>query len=134
MGRFVRRDGGRAAGRAGPRSIGRPRFFEHEGQAAWALRLKGYRLLARRYRAPVGEIELVARRGRLLLAVKVKARRDLETAANAIDLRKQRRIARATEHFLAANPQYSDHAIRFDAVLIAPGRLPRPIPDAWRIT
>ncbi len=104
------------------------------GKAAWALRLKSYRLLARRYRAPVGEIELVARRGRLLLAVEVKARRDLETAANAIDLRQQRRIARATEHFLAANPQYSDHTIRFDAVLIAPGRLPRSIPDAWRIT
>ena len=97
------------------------------------LRLKGFRLLARRYRCPVGEIDIVARRARLLIAVEVKARGDLATAAHAIDARQRKRIIRATDHFLAANPSYSDHRIRFDAILVAPGKRPRHIPDAWRM-
>tara|TARA_R110002110_G_scaffold415612_6_gene652019 strand:- start:40414 stop:40782 length:369 start_codon:yes stop_codon:yes gene_type:complete len=104
-----------------------------ERQAALLLRLKGFRVLARRYRCPVGEIDIVARRARLLVAVEVKARGDLETAAHAIDRRQRTRIIRATDHFLAANPSYSDNQIRFDAILVAPGKLPRHIPDAWRI-
>jgi putative endonuclease len=104
-----------------------------ERHAALLLRLKGFRLLARRYRSPVGEIDIVARWARLLVAVEVKARGNLETAAYAIDKRQQKRIARATEHFLAANPFYSDHQIRFDAILVAPGKLPQHTPDAWRI-
>ncbi|MDA0786070.1 MAG: YraN family protein [Proteobacteria bacterium] len=104
-----------------------------ERRAALLLRLKGFRLLARRYRSPVGEIDIVARRARLLVAVEVKARGDLDIAAHAIDKRQQMRIARATDHFLAANPSYADCQVRFDAVLVAPGKLPRHIPDAWRI-
>jgi putative endonuclease len=104
-----------------------------EQHAALLLRLKGFRLLARRYRSPVGETDIVARRARLLVAVEVKARGNLETAAYAIDKRQQKRIARATEHFLAANPFYSDHQIRFDAILVAPRKLPQHTPDAWRI-
>jgi putative endonuclease len=104
-----------------------------ERHAALLLRLKGFRLLARRYRSPVGEIDIVARWARLLVAVEVKARGNLETAAYAIDKRQQKRIARATEHFLAANPFYSDHQIRFDAILVAPRKLPQHTPDAWRI-
>ena len=104
-----------------------------ERHAALLLRLKGFRVLARRYRSPVGEIDIVARRAGLLLAVEVKARGDLATAAHAIDPRQQARIARATDHFLAANPSYASDRIRFDAILAAPGRLPRHIPDAWRI-
>lgn len=115
------------------RQAAEKRGHRAERHAALLLRLKGFRLLARRYRSPVGEIDIVARRAQLLVAVEVKARGDLETAAYAIDKRQQKRIARATEHFLAANPYYSDHHIRFDAVLVAPGKLPRHIPDAWRI-
>ena len=48
-----------------------------ETLAALWLRLKGYRILARRFRAPPGEIDLVARRGRVLALVEVKARADL---------------------------------------------------------
>ncbi len=104
-----------------------------ERRAATLLRLKGFRLIARRYRSPVGEIDILARRARMLVAVEVKARGDLTTAAHAIDKRQQVRIARATDHFLAANPSYAGHHIRFDAILVAPGKLPRHIPDAWRI-
>jgi putative endonuclease len=104
-------------------------------RAALLLRLKEFRVLARRYRCPVGEIDIVARRARLLVAVEVKARGDLDTAAHAIDQRQRKRIIRATDHFLAANPPYSisNYQIRFDAILVAPGKLPRHIPDAWRI-
>ena len=104
-------------------------------RAALLLRLKEFRVLARRYRCPVGEIDIVARRARLLVAVEVKARGDLDTAAHAIDQRQRKRIIRATDHFLAANPPYSisNYQIRFDAIWVAPGKLPRHIPDAWRI-
>ncbi|MBT3398912.1 MAG: YraN family protein [Rhodospirillaceae bacterium] len=104
-----------------------------EQHAALLLRLKGFRVLARRYRCRVGEIDIVARRARLLVAVEVKARADFDAAAHAIDRRQRTRIIRATDHFLAANPSYSDYQIRFDAILVAPGKLPRHIPDAWRI-
>jgi putative endonuclease len=115
------------------RQAAEKRGHRAERQAALLLRLKGFRLVARRYRCPVGEIDIIARRARLLVAVEVKARGDLATAAHAIDKRQQTRIARATDHFLAANASYSEHQIRFDAILVAPGKLPRHIPDAWRI-
>ena len=119
--------------KAGRRQAAEQRGHRAERQASLLLRLKGYRLLARRYRSPVGEVDIIARRAGLLVAVEVKARADLEAAAHAIDKRQQSRIARATDHFLAANRSYSDHRIRFDAILVAPGKLPRHIPDAWRI-
>lgn len=122
-----------AGRRMGDRRQAERRGRRAENSAALLLRLKGYRLLARRYRCPVGEIDIVARRGRLLVAVEVKARDTLDAAAHAIDARQQARIARAAEHFLAANPLYADRDIRFDAVLVPTGGLPRHVPDAWRI-
>ena len=104
-----------------------------ESLAALMLRLKGYAILTRRYRCPVGEIDLVARRGHTLAMVEVKARASAEDAAFAITPHQQKRIARAADHFLAANPRYTDFQLRFDAVLAVPGRWPRHVPDAWRI-
>ena len=54
-----------------------------EGLSAWGLRLKGYRILARGFRVPVGEIDIIARRGRVLVFVEVKARNDLTAAAES---------------------------------------------------
>jgi len=122
------------AGRTAGRQAAQQRGARAERRAALLLRLKGYRILARGYRTPVGEIDLLAARGRLLAAVEVKSRTDRDTAAFSISPRQQARVARATEHYLAANPRYSDYRIRFDAILDAPGRLPKHIPDAWRIT
>ena len=68
--------------------------------AAWWLRLKGYRVLARDFRVPVGEIDLLVQRGQLLAAVEVKARRNHRQAAEAIGPRQRRRIARALRVFL----------------------------------
>ena len=100
--------------------------------AAWWLRLKGYRILARGYRVPVGEIDLVARRGRTLALVEVKARADLLTAHTAISPRQRRRIERAAVSFLQRHPALTHCDVRFDVVLLAPGRRPRHLADAWR--
>lgn len=100
--------------------------------AAWRLRFAGYRVVARNYRSPIGEIDLVARRGRTLVFVEIKTRPSLDEAAEAIRVAQQRRIRNAAEAFLAGHPQFADYELRFDAVLLAPGRLPRHLPDAWR--
>ncbi len=102
-----------------------------EALAAWWLRLKGYRIVARGLRTPAGELDLVARRGRILAFVEVKARPDLEAARAAISPRQRRRIARAAEAFLQQRPAYARLQPRFDAVLIAPGRRPRHLVNAW---
>jgi putative endonuclease len=103
-----------------------------ESLAAWWLRLKGYRILARGFRCPSGEIDIVARRGGTLAFVEVKARPDLRQAGEAISPRQRARISRAAEAFLQRHPQLTPLTLRFDVVLLAPGARPRHICDAWR--
>lgn len=103
-----------------------------ESIAAWFLRAKGYRVLARRWRCPAGEIDLVARRGRVVVAVEVKRRPAETEGAEAIGARQRQRIARAAEAFVARHPGLAGCGLRFDAVLMMPGRWPRHIIDAWR--
>ena len=103
-----------------------------ERLAGWWLRLRGYRILARDYRAPVGEIDIVACRGRLLAFIEVKRRESLDDAAWAITPRQRQRIALAAKAFLQGHPAYRRCDCRFDALLIAPGRFPRHLKDAWR--
>ncbi|MGH6980898.1 MAG: YraN family protein [Stellaceae bacterium] len=110
---------------------------ERRGQRAelisvWLLRLKGYRILARRFRVPSGEIDLVARRGHVVVAVEVKARAALDDAAESILSQQRRRIARAFDHFLARRPDLARLDRRFDVVMIAPRRWPRHLTDAWQ--
>lgn len=104
-----------------------------ETLAAWRLRLAGYRILARRYRCKSGEIDLVARRGRLVAFVEVKRRADEATAAAAIGPRQQQRIARAAENFVLQHRSCDGCDLRFDAVLVAPWRWPRHLPAAWHL-
>ena len=99
----------------------------------WHLRCRGYRVLARRYRVPAGEIDLIVRRGRVLAAVEVKARADFAQAGEAVSARQRRRIARALDQFLAQRPDLRALDCRFDVMLVAPGRLPRHLADAWRL-
>ena len=103
-----------------------------EELCAWHLRLRGYRVLARAYRTNVGEIDIVARRGRSLVVVEVKARGDATAAAEALAPRQQQRIARATEAFLQERPGCAGFDVRFDVMLVAPWRWPRHLRDAWR--
>src|SRR5258705_12941249 len=102
-----------------------------ESRAAVYLIAKGYRILARRWRCPVGEIDIVARRRGVLIFVEVKARDRFEAAAEAVMARQQRRIIAAAEVWLANNPDFGDVDIRFDVVLVAPKSLPRHIMAAF---
>ena len=96
-----------------------------ENRAAAWLMAKGYRILAKRFRTPYGEIDIVARRRNLLVFVEVKARASLDEAAYAVTPRQQRRIVEAAQAWLMAHPEHADFDMRFDAMLIAPRRLPR---------
>jgi putative endonuclease len=103
-----------------------------EALCAWLLRARLYRILARGYRVPAGEIDIVARRGRFVVAIEVKARGSFAEAAEAISLRQRRRVARAFEQFLAGRPDLAALQPRFDVMLVTPGRWPRHIESAWR--
>lgn len=96
-----------------------------ESRAAAYLMAKGYRILAKRFRTPYGEIDLVARRRNLLVFVEVKARASLDEAAYAVTPRQQQRIINAAQAWLMAHPEHAEFDLRFDAVLIAPKSLPR---------
>ena len=100
--------------------------------AANMLRLKGYHIVARGYRKPFGEIDIIARRSNLLVAVEVKARPRITEAAEAISAKQKRRIARALEAFVMERPKFNDFNMRFDVLLITSlWRMPRHIESAW---
>lgn len=99
--------------------------------AALWLRLKGYRIVARNFRHGSGEVDIFARRGAILAAVEVKWRPSRAEAAEALQARQKHRIARAASVFWARLPDHDQVALRFDALLLAPWRLPHHIPNAW---
>jgi putative endonuclease len=103
-----------------------------EARCALGLRLKGYRILARRHRSRVGEIDIIARRGRTVVFVEVKARQSLETALESLSARQRLRIRNAAELYLATRPHLNDLDARFDVMLVAGWRWPRHLKDAWR--
>ena len=103
-----------------------------ETVAAWHLRLRGFRILARRYATPVGEIDLIARRGDLLLFVEVKRRGRADAAVAALLPGQQARIARAAAAFLQRRPDLASCRIRFDLLGLAPWRPPVHLRDIWR--
>ena len=118
--------------RAARGAAARRRGARAERVAALVLRLKGFAILARGHRAPQGEIDIVARRGRLLVFVEVKARRDADLAAHALRARQRARIARAAAGFLAARPELAGLEARFDAMVFGACPWPRHVVDAWR--
>lgn len=101
-----------------------------ESLAALWLRLKGWRILARRARVPGGEVDIVARRGRILAFVEVKARADAASAALALDRYRLRRVAVAAER-LAPRFLRSGDDLRIDAIFIIPRRLPLHMTNVW---
>jgi putative endonuclease len=105
-----------------------------ESRAAMLLIAKAYRILARRWKTPFGEVDIVARRRRDLVFVEVKARATLDDAAEAVTERSKRRIVGAAEAWLADHPEDAKYFIRFDVILIAPGKLPRHIVNAFDAT
>lgn len=116
------------------------RGLRAEKIAAWLLRLKGYHVLAERYRAGSGEIDILAMKGRTLVAVEVKARARSEQLSESITPHKQARIASAmatliaNDHKIAGLTSRRIDTMRFDVIYIAPRRWPVHIRDAWRIS
>ena len=98
--------------------------------AVW-LRLHGWRILARRARVPGGEVDIVARRGRTLAFIEVKARATAEAAAFSLDAYRLRRVVVAAER-LAQRFMRDGDELRIDAIFIVPRRLPRHLPDIWQ--
>lgn len=110
-----------------------------EQVARWLLIVKGYRILAERYRNAFGEIDIVASRKNVLACVEVKARQRFEDCLQAVTPFQQQRIIKAANALLAypgaiaskANLEGMD--VRFDLVMVVPGHFPRHLKDAWRI-
>jgi len=102
-----------------------------ESKASVYLIAKGYRILARRFRTPHGEIDIVARRRGLLAFVEVKARATLDDAAYSVTPQQQQRIIAAAQAWLMAHPEHADFDMRFDAIMIAPKHLPKHLMAAF---
>ena len=98
--------------------------------AAWWLRLKGWSIIGRRVRTPLGEIDLIARRGAMVAFVEVKMRASDRALDDAIDERRLARVAAAAEAIAASHLRPGDD-MRIDVMLLAPGRPPRHLENVW---
>lgn len=119
--------GVRQARGAAARKIGR----RAEVIAALWLMAKGYRILGFRLATPLGEIDLLAQRGRTLAVVEVKQRTTIEDALDAVTPTQRERLRRAAAHLSAHRAGLRDLFVRLDLIALAPGRPPRHLPDAW---
>jgi putative endonuclease len=105
-----------------------------ERAAAWFLRLKGYRIRAMRFRTPAGELDIVAERLGTIAFVEVKSRRRTETDFDPLLAVNRRRIIRAAEIYVSRHPGIANRTLRFDIILLAPGRWPRHLVNAFQAT
>lgn len=105
-----------------------------ESRAAMFLIAKAYRIVARRWKTPFGEIDIIARRRRTLVFVEVKARDTIDEATEAVTERGKRRIVGAAEFWLASHPADANCDIRFDVIVVAAGKIPRHITNAFDAT
>ncbi|MBS9721734.1 YraN family protein [Tianweitania sp. BSSL-BM11] len=103
-----------------------------EAFAAFALMVKGYRIVARRYRTKSGEIDIIARRGTLVAIVEVKARPNLSQAMDAISPSAQGRIEAAADLWLARQRDYARLNLRFDMVAVLPWHWPIHVPNIFQ--
>ena len=99
--------------------------------AALWLMAKGYRILGFRLATPLGEIDLLAQRRGVLAVVEVKSRTSLEAALEAVTYEQRARLRRAGAHIAASRAGLRDAVVRLDLIALAPGRLPRHVPNAW---
>lgn len=114
------------------------RKFKAYKQGVWSERIaalylmsKGYKIVAMRYKTPVGEIDILAKRGKVLVAVEVKYRPTVMEAQLAITPQSQTRIERAMRHFLSLHPVYNDYTLRFDVVSTTRLLRLQHLPNAW---
>lgn len=109
------------------------RGLSAERLAGWYLRLKGYRILKRRWRTPVGEIDLLATRGKALVIVEVKHRATIEQALDCVSGRQSQRLLRAMHYAVSVLPHYAAYSWRCDLVALAPRHWPRHVISAWEL-
>ncbi len=102
-----------------------------ETLAAWFLRLKLYRITARRFKTPVGEIDLVAERFGTTIFVEVKARRRADSELATLEGINTSRIVRAAQYWLAKHPGQTETSFRFDVIFLAPWTWPRHVINAF---
>ena len=102
-----------------------------EFAAAWMLRLKGYRIVDKRFRTKQGEVDIIARKGDLVAMVEVKARPDITQAIDAVSFEAQRRIENAGDGWLQRQGDHARLSIRYDIVAVVPGKWPHHIKGAW---
>ena len=99
--------------------------------AALWLMAKGYRILGFRLKTPFAEIDLLALRGQVLAGVEVKTRATIEASLAAVGADQRLRLRRALRFVAGKRRGLADATVRLDLMALAPGRLPRHIPDAW---
>ncbi|MCK5424464.1 MAG: YraN family protein [Emcibacter sp.] len=102
------------------------------------LTLKGYRILAQRFKCKSGEIDLIAKKGNLICFIEVKARSSRQAALNAVSYKQQQRIIKAAQWYLASkvygkNDNAEDFCYRFDLMAVEPWGLPTHVKDAWQM-
>lgn len=100
--------------------------------AAFLLFIKGYKIVKRRFPSHFGEVDIIAIRNKTLVGVEVKKRPTIQAGREAIQPKQRERIENGLADFLAHNERFSDFSVRFDAIIVAPLRLPVHITDAWR--
>jgi putative endonuclease len=105
-----------------------------EDLAAWFLRLKLYRIRDRRFKTPVGEIDLVAERFGVTAFVEVKSRGANDSERTALEAVNRQRIVRAAEYYLTRHPALAGRPMQFDVIFLAPGRWPRHLVNAFDAT
>ena len=120
--------GARSARGAASRLAGR----RAEVLAAIWLMAKGYRILGFRLKTRQAEIDLLALRGKTLAIVEVKRRTSLLIAMETVTFDQRDRLRRAGAALAASRPALAGAAVRLDLIALAPGKLPRHIPDAWK--
>jgi len=99
--------------------------------AAFALRAKGYRILARNFKTKSGEIDIIARKGDLIAIVEVKARRDLRASVDAVGYQSRQRIHAAANYWLTTRKDAHLLSFRFDIIAVQPWSWPRHLEDAF---
>ena len=107
--------------------------MEAEFLARLFLRVTGWQILAHSYAAHGGEIDIIAKRGSLIIFVEVKARQNRDAALFAIDGRKIARLSKAARHWLARHPAAQSYGLRGDAILMVPWRWPERVEGAFEL-
>lgn len=107
------------------------RGLSAETWAAWYLRLTGWRILKRRYKTRLGEIDLIAKKRKTVAFIEVKARKTRDAAVEAVTPAGQKRISRAARVFVSQHPKAGFYALRFDIIVIRPWSVPEHIENAF---